>query len=162
MYNNKAIRRVVRAGRRSTIGNRVTGYNLFEGSNPLLSAKNEKAVPQGMAFSFLFERDSNKEGARLCLRKKTVLRTVFADAVKEHRDAKAYGSMPKKSLALRQKWKSCTARYGFFFFICKGIRTRRDQALPAEENSHADCFRRRGQGASRREGIRQYAEKIPC
>ena len=38
MYNNKAIRRVVRAGRRSTIGNRVTGYNLFEGSNPLLSA----------------------------------------------------------------------------------------------------------------------------
>ena len=99
MYNNKAIRRVVRAGRRSTIGNRVTGYNLFEGSNPLLSAKNEKAVPQGMAFSFLFERDSNKEGARLCLRKKTVLRTVFADVVKEHRDAKAYGSMPKKSLA---------------------------------------------------------------
>lgn len=63
MYNNKAIRRVVRAGRRSTIGNRVTGYNLFEGSNPLLSAKNEKAVPQGMAFSFLFARDSNKEGA---------------------------------------------------------------------------------------------------
>ena len=162
MYNNKAIRRVVRAGRRSTIGNRVTGYNLFEGSNPLLSAKNEKAVPQGMAFSFLFARDSNKEGAgfacgrkqscglfsptrsrsiatrrhtavcrknpllsaknekavpqgmafsffickgfeqggsRLCLRKKTILRTVFADAVKEHRDAKAYGSMPKKSLA---------------------------------------------------------------
>ena len=98
MYNNKAIRRVVRAGRRSTIGNRVTGYNLFEGSNPLLSAKNEKAVPQGMAFSFLFARDSNKEGA----------------------------------------------------------------GLPAEENNPADCFRRRGQGASRREGIRQYAEKIPC
>ena len=41
-YNSMAvrqIRRVVRAGRRSTIGNRVTGYNLFEGSNPLLSAK---------------------------------------------------------------------------------------------------------------------------
>ena len=34
--------------------------------------------------------------------------------------------------------------------------------MPAEENSPADCFRRRGQGASRREGIRQYAEKIPC
>lgn len=34
-----------------------------------------------------------------CLRKKTILRTVFADAVKEHRDAKAYGSMPKKFLA---------------------------------------------------------------
>ena len=99
MYNNKAIRRVVRAGRRSTIGNRVTGYNLFEGSNPLLSAKNEKAVPQGMAFSF---------------------------------------------------------------FICKGFEQGGSKALPAEENSPADCFRRRGQGASRREGIRQYAEKIPC
>lgn len=96
MYNNKAIRRVVRAGRRSTIGNRVTGYNLFEGSNPLLSAKNEKAVPQGMAFSF---------------------------------------------------------------FICKGFEQGGSKALPAEENSPADCFRRRGQGASRREGIRQYAEK---
>ena len=101
MYNNKAIRRVVRAGRRSTIGNRVTGYNLFEGSNPLLSAKNEKAVPQGMAFSFFICKGFEQGGSRLCLRKKTVLRTVFADAVKEHRDAKAYGSMPKKSLAIR-------------------------------------------------------------
>ena len=100
MYNNKAIRRVVRAGRRSTIGNRVTGYNLFEGSNPLLSAKNEKAVPQGMAFSFFICKGFEQGGSRLCLRKKTILRTVFADAVKEHRDAKAYGSMPKKSLAL--------------------------------------------------------------
>ena len=100
MYNNKAIRRVVRAGRRSTIGNRVMGYNLFEGSNPLLSAKNEKAVPQGMAFYFFICKGFEQGGSRLCLRKKTVLRTVFADAVKEHRDAKAYGSMPKKSLAL--------------------------------------------------------------
>ena len=99
MYNNKAIRRVVRAGRRSTIGNRVTGYNLFEGSNPLLSAKNEKAVPQGMAFSFFICKGFEQGGSRLCLRKKTILWTVFADAVKEHRDAKAYGSMPKKSLA---------------------------------------------------------------
>ncbi len=43
IYNIEAfdlqIRRVVRAGRRSTIGNRVTGYHLFEGSNPLLSAR---------------------------------------------------------------------------------------------------------------------------
>ena len=31
--------------------------------------------------------------------------------------------------------------------------------LSAEENSPVDCFRRRGQGAKRREGIRQYAEK---
>ena len=76
------------------------GYNLFEGSNPLLSAKNEKAVPQGMAFYFFICKGFEQGGSRLCLRKKTVLRTVFADAVKEHRDAKAYGSMPKKSLAL--------------------------------------------------------------
>ena len=39
LYNSKAIRRVVRAGRRSTIGNRVNRQSGFEGSNPLLSAK---------------------------------------------------------------------------------------------------------------------------
>ena len=72
MYNNKAIRRVVRAGRRSTIGNRVTGYNLFEGSNPLLSAKNEKAVPQGMAFSFFICKGFEQGGSRLaCGRKQS-------------------------------------------------------------------------------------------
>ena len=37
-YNERVIWRVVRAGRRSTIGNRVNGYNRFEGSNPSLSA----------------------------------------------------------------------------------------------------------------------------
>ena len=61
----RQIRRVVRAGRRSTIGNRVTGYNLFEGSNPLLSAK-KKRVATAALFLFLFKikaRDSNKEGA---------------------------------------------------------------------------------------------------
>ena len=43
MYNSKArlIRRVVRAGRRSTIGNRVSRNNGFVGSNPMLSAMNE-------------------------------------------------------------------------------------------------------------------------
>ena len=41
MYNIKARlkRRVVRAGRRSTIGNRVSRNNGFVGSNPMLSAK---------------------------------------------------------------------------------------------------------------------------
>ena len=38
----------------------------------------------------------------------------------------------------------------FIFF--NGIRTRREQAKPAEENSPADCFRRRGQRAKRGEG----------
>ena len=57
IYNIQAfdlqIRRVVRAGRRSTIGNRVTGYNLFEGSNPLLSAMKKAVTPFGVT-AFLF------------------------------------------------------------------------------------------------------------
>ena len=63
--------RVVRAGRRSTIGNRVMLSKVSEGSNPLLSAKKRRFLP-----SFFFTRDSNKEGAK---RKKTVRWTVFAD-----------------------------------------------------------------------------------
>ena len=65
MYNILAfdadIRRVVRAGRRSTIGNRVTGYNLFEGSNPLLSAMKKAVTPLGVT-AFLFAE--SKEGIR--------------------------------------------------------------------------------------------------
>ena len=34
--------------------------------------------------------------------------------------------------------------------------------MSAEENSPVDGFRRRGQGAKRREGARECAEKIPC
>ncbi len=34
--------------------------------------------------------------------------------------------------------------------------------MSAEENSPVDCFCRRGQGAKRREGARECAEKIPC
>ena len=34
--------------------------------------------------------------------------------------------------------------------------------MSAEENSPVDCLRRRGQGAKRREGARECAEKIPC
>ena len=41
-YNSRATRRVVRAGRRSTTGNRVSRQRGFEGSNPLLSAKKEE------------------------------------------------------------------------------------------------------------------------
>ena len=57
IYNKQAfdlqIRRVVRAGRRSTIGNRVTGYNLFEGSNPLLSAMKKEQIPLRCLFFFV-------------------------------------------------------------------------------------------------------------
>ena len=47
----------------------------------------------------------------------------------------------------------------FSFFVWDSNKEGAD--LSAEENSPVDCFRRRGQGAKRREGIRQYAEKIP-
>ena len=45
----------------------------------------------------------------------------------------------------------------FSFFVWDSNKEGAD--LSAEENSPVDCFRRRGQGAKRREGIRQYAEK---
>ena len=47
----------------------------------------------------------------------------------------------------------------FSFFVWDSNKEGAD--LSAEENSPVDCFRRRGQGAKRREDIRQYAEKIP-
>ena len=52
-------------------------------------------------------------GSRRSLRKKTVRWTVFADVVKERSDAKAHGSAPKKSLALRQNEKQ-VARPAFY------------------------------------------------
>lgn len=52
------------------------------------------------------------------------------------------------------------ARPAFCFGKTKrGIRTRREQTKSAEENSPMDCFRRRGQGAERREGAQACAEK---
>ena len=64
-----------------------------------------------------------------------------------------------ESLALRQNEKQ-VARPAFCFGKKnKGIRTRREQTKSAEENSPVDCFRRRGQGAERREGAQACAEK---
>ena len=129
--------------------------------NPLLSAKNGKAVPQGMAFSFLFARDSNKEGAGSsseenspadCFRRRGQ-GASRREGIWQYAE-KIPCSPPKMKKLYRKVW--------LFLFYLQGIRTRREQALPAEENSPVDCFRRRGQGASRREDIRQYAEKIPC
>ena len=48
--------RVVRAGRRSTIGNRVMLSKVSEGSNPLLSAKKD-----GFYRLFFFTRDSKQK-----------------------------------------------------------------------------------------------------
>ena len=58
--------RVVRAGRRSTTGNRVNGQNRFEGSNPLLSAKKDS---NAFWYCYLFlvsskVRDSNQKWER--------------------------------------------------------------------------------------------------
>ena len=68
--------RVVRAGRRSTTGNRVNGQNRFEGSNPLLSAKNVECYRKVMLYIFYWnKRDSNptrrsrtQSGQRACER----------------------------------------------------------------------------------------------
>ena len=35
------------------VGNRVTGYNLFEGSNPLLSAMKKEQIPLWCLFFFV-------------------------------------------------------------------------------------------------------------
>ena len=51
-----------------------------------------------MAFLFFYLQGIRIRREQARLRKKTVLWTVFADAVKEHHDAKAYGSMPKNPL----------------------------------------------------------------
>ncbi len=132
------------------------------GFESLALRQNEKQVARP-AFCF----SKTKRGIRTrreqtCLRKKTVRWTVFADGVKERSDAKAHGSAPKKSLALRQNEKQ-VARPAFCIGKTKrGIRTRREQTQSAEENSPVDCFCRRGQGAKRREGARECAKKIPC
>ena len=50
-------RRNVRAGRRSTIGNRVYGYNRIWGSNPHFSAKRETAIfERELSFLFVFTK----------------------------------------------------------------------------------------------------------
>ena len=64
--------------------------------------------------------------------------------VKERSDAKAYGSTPKKSLALRQKIKGIAFAMPCFS-LCdfkQGIRTR--TVGFADENSPVDCLKVRG------------------
>ena len=52
-YNiNVDLWRDVRAGRRSTIGNRVYGYNRIRGSNPRLSATKRPHLSAGRMWSF--------------------------------------------------------------------------------------------------------------
>ena len=123
-----------------------------------------KSRSQGLLFALAKRKEGFEQGGgRRSLRKKTVRWTVFADVVKERSDAKVHGSAPKESLTLRQNEKQ-VARPAFFFgkTTKRGIRTRREQTQSAEENSPVDCFCRRGQGAKRREGARECAEKIPC
>ena len=135
---------------------------MYLGFESLTLRQNEKQVARP-AFCFGKTKEGFEQGgSRRSLRKKTVRWTVFADGVKERSDAKVHGSAPKKSLALRQNEKQ-VARPAF----CIGKNKQRDSNkegadLSAEENSPVDCLRRRGQGAKRREGARECAEKIPC
>ena len=121
MYNNKAIRRVVRAGRRSTIGNRVTGYNLFEGSNPLLSAKNEKAVPQGMAFYFFICKGFEQGGSRLVFGRKQSC-GLFSPTRSRSIATRRHTAVCRKNPLLSAKnEKAVPQGMAFYFFICKGF-----------------------------------------
>ncbi len=69
MYNNYTIqiRRVVRAGRRSTIGNRVNGQNRFEGSNPLLSANKKVTFVYQTKLTFLNDAFLRNVMRTLCM-----------------------------------------------------------------------------------------------
>ena len=63
-----------------------------------------KSRSQGLLFALTKQKEGFEQGgSRRSLRKKTVRWTVFADVVKERSDAKAHGSAPKKSLAIRHK-----------------------------------------------------------
>ena len=97
------------------------------GFESLALRQNEKQVARP-AFCFgKTKRGIRTRREQTCRRKKTVRWTVFADVVKERSDAKAHGSAPKKSLALRQNEKQ-VARPAFCFGKTKrGIRTRREQ-----------------------------------
>ena len=85
--------------------------------NPLLSAKT-KSRSQGLLFALAKQKEGFEQGgSRRSLRKKTVRWTVFADGVKEQSDAKAHGSAPKKSLALRYKPTVILIELRWTFFI---------------------------------------------
>ena len=112
-------------------------------------------------FYFLFARDSNKEGAGspaeenspadcFCRRGQGASRR---EGIRQYAE-KIPCSPPKMKKLYRKVW--------LFYFLFARDSNKEGAGSPAEENSPADCFCRRGQGASRREGIRQYAEKIPC
>ena len=63
-----------------------------------------KSRSQGLLFALAkINKGIRTRREQTCRRKKTVRWTVFADVVKERSDAKAHGSAPKKSLALRHK-----------------------------------------------------------
>ena len=108
------------------------------------------------------KRDSNKEGAdTVCGRKQSG--GLFSPTWSRSKATRRCTGVHRKNpLALRQNEEQ-VARPAFCFGKTKrGIRTRREQTQSAEENSPVDCFCRRGQGAKRREGARECAEKIPC
>ena len=113
------------SGRRCSTRNAV--YVMYLGFESLTLRQSKKQVVRP-AFCFgKTKRGIRTRREQTCLRKKTVLWTVFADVVKERSDAKAYGSMPKKSLTLRQSGKQVVRPAFCFGKTKRGIRTRREQ-----------------------------------
>ena len=101
------------------------------------------------------KRDSNKEGADLSAEENSPVDCFCrrGQGAKRREGIRQYAekipnSPPKREVML---W------HCFSFFVWDSNNEGAD--LSAEENSPVDCFCRRGQGAKRREGIRQYAEK---
>ena len=96
--------RVVRAGRRSTTGNRVVGKRLLEGSNPLLSAK--ARPPFGRSFALAEKRVF--EPFRLERKQNSPVNCFVAKGGEAGTEREALGGKPRdlkkrESLALRQK-----------------------------------------------------------
>ena len=77
------------SGRRCSTRNAV--YVMYLGFESLTLRQSKKQVVRP-AFAFAKQKGIRTRREQTCLRKKTVLWTVFADAVKEQSDAKAYGT----------------------------------------------------------------------
>ena len=94
--------RVVRVGRRSTIGNRVTAINRSRVRIPCSPPKNDSTIQGAVIFFVKFVgRDSNKEGAyEVCGRKQSS--GLFSPTWQRAKRGDRRGSVGLKSLALRQ------------------------------------------------------------
>ena len=109
------------SGRRCSTRNAV--YVMYLGFESLTLRQSKKAgfIACFFALIKIYIEGFEQGGSRRSLRKKTVLWTVFADVVKERSDAKAHGSVPKKSLTLRQSKKAGDETCFFALIFDKNI-----------------------------------------